>query len=55
MAKREQAPNGSLPVAAYPKWLCSRVRPIGYFVYRNGKINRKAFGGKLEFDVHIFR
>ncbi|HEY4479016.1 MAG TPA: PD-(D/E)XK nuclease family protein [Candidatus Paceibacterota bacterium] len=30
-----------------------RVSKTGYFVYVNGKTNRKAFDGKLEFDVTI--
>lgn len=30
------------------------VSDIGYFVYVNGKKDRKAFDGKLEFDVNIF-
>ena len=30
-----------------------QVSPIGYFVYVNGKTDRKAFDGKLEFDVTI--
>ena len=30
-----------------------KVSPIGYFVYANGKTDREAFDGKLEFDVHI--
>lgn len=29
------------------------VSPVGYFVYCNGKRDRKAFDGKLEFDVVI--
>ncbi len=29
------------------------VSPIGYFVYVNGKMDRKAFDAKLEFDVKI--
>lgn len=29
------------------------VSNIGYFVYVNGKRDRKAFDGKLEFDVHL--
>ena len=30
-----------------------KVSPTGYFVYVNGKTDREAFDGKLEFDVHI--
>lgn len=30
-----------------------KVSSIGYFVYVNGKTDRKAFDGKLEFDVKI--
>ena len=30
-----------------------KVSPIGYFVYANGKTDREAFDGKLEFEVHI--
>lgn len=30
-----------------------KVSPTGYFVYVNGKTDRKAFDGKLEFDVKI--
>ncbi len=30
------------------------VRDIGYFVYANGRTDRKAFDGKLEFDIEIF-
>jgi len=30
-----------------------KVSPTGYFVYANGKTDREAFDGKLEFDVHI--
>lgn len=30
-----------------------RVSPTGYFVYCNGRTDRKAFDGKLEFDVTI--
>jgi len=29
------------------------VSPTGYFVYANGKADRKAFDGKLEFEVKI--
>lgn len=29
------------------------VSPIGYFVYVNGKTDRKAFDGRLEFDVAV--
>ncbi len=29
------------------------VSPIGYFVYVNGKTDREAFDGKLDFDVKI--
>ncbi len=40
------------------QWLVRRndfkVSDIGYFVYVNGKKDRKAFDGKLEFDVTIF-
>ncbi len=39
------------------QWLFRRngfaVSPIGYFVYVNGKIDRRAFDGKLEFDVKL--
>lgn len=39
------------------QWLLRRkgfkVSPTGYFVYVNGKTDRKAFDGKLEFDVTI--
>jgi|SRR3989338_3370698 len=39
------------------QWLLRRngfaVSHTGYFVYANGKKNRKAFDGKLEFDVMI--
>jgi len=39
------------------QWLFRRngfkVSDIGYFVYVNGKTDRKAFDGKLEFDVKI--
>jgi len=30
-----------------------KVSPIGYFVYANGKLDEKAFDGKLEFDVKV--
>jgi hypothetical protein len=30
-----------------------QVSPIGYFVYVNGRTDREAFDGKLEFDVKI--
>ncbi|OHA20186.1 MAG: hypothetical protein A2836_00520 [Candidatus Taylorbacteria bacterium RIFCSPHIGHO2_01_FULL_45_63] len=30
-----------------------KVSPTGYFVYVNGKTDRKAFDGKLEFDVTL--
>ena len=30
-----------------------KVSPTGYFVYANGKTDREAFDGKLEFDVHV--
>jgi len=30
-----------------------KVSDIGYFVYCNGKTDRKAFDGKLEFDIKI--
>lgn len=30
-----------------------KVSDIGYFVYCNGKTDRKAFDGKLEFDISI--
>lgn len=30
-----------------------RVSDIGYFVYCNGRTDRKAFDGKLEFDVKV--
>lgn len=30
-----------------------KVSPIAYFVYANGKSDKKAFDGKLEFDVTI--
>ena len=30
-----------------------KVSPVGYFVYVNGKTDREAFDGKLEFDVAI--
>ncbi len=30
-----------------------KVSNTGYFVYVNGKTDREAFDGKLEFDVHI--
>ncbi|MEK7085064.1 MAG: PD-(D/E)XK nuclease family protein [Patescibacteria group bacterium] len=30
-----------------------KVSRVGYFVYVNGKTDRKAFDGKLEFDVQI--
>ncbi len=30
-----------------------KVSPIGYFVYVNGRTDKKAFDGKLEFDVSI--
>lgn len=30
-----------------------RVSDIGYFVYVNGKKDRAAFDGRLEFDVHL--
>lgn len=29
------------------------VQEIGYFVYCNGKTDRNAFDGKLEFDIHL--
>ncbi len=39
------------------QWLLRRlgfqVSPIGYFVYANGRRDRKAFDGKLEFDLTI--
>lgn len=39
------------------QWLLRRkgfkVSPTGYFVYVNGKKDKKAFDGKLEFDVTI--
>ncbi len=39
------------------QWLFRRngfaVAPVGYFVYVNGKTDRKAFDGKLEFDVKL--
>lgn len=31
-----------------------KVSNTGYFVYVNGKTDRKAFDGKLEFDVQVF-
>ena len=30
-----------------------KVSPVGYFVYVNGQTDRKAFDGRLEFDVKI--
>lgn len=30
-----------------------KVSPTGYFVYANGKTDREAFDGKLEFDVNV--
>ncbi|MFA7252889.1 MAG: PD-(D/E)XK nuclease family protein [Candidatus Paceibacterota bacterium] len=30
-----------------------KVSPVGYFVYVNGKTDREAFDGKLDFDVTI--
>jgi hypothetical protein len=30
-----------------------KVSPIGYFVYCNGKADKEAFDGKLEFDVKV--
>ncbi|MBU2575800.1 PD-(D/E)XK nuclease family protein [Patescibacteria group bacterium] len=30
-----------------------KVSDTGYFVYCNGKTDRKAFDGKLEFDINI--
>jgi CRISPR/Cas system-associated exonuclease Cas4 (RecB family) len=30
-----------------------KVSPIGYFVYVNGKTDREAFDGKLDFDITI--
>jgi len=30
-----------------------KVSPIGYFVYCNGNTDKKAFDGKLEFDVDV--
>ncbi|TSC56289.1 MAG: hypothetical protein Greene071421_256 [Parcubacteria group bacterium Greene0714_21] len=30
-----------------------KVSPVGYFVYVNGKTDKEAFDGKLEFDVKI--
>ncbi len=30
-----------------------KVSPTGYFVYCNGKTDRKAFDGKLEFDIDL--
>ena len=30
-----------------------KVSGTGYFVYANGKTDREAFDGKLEFDVHV--
>lgn len=30
-----------------------KVSPTGYFVYANGKLDKEAFDGKLEFDVHV--
>jgi len=39
------------------QWLLRRndfeVSSIGYFVYCNGKTDRKAFDGKLEFDIKL--
>ncbi|MGB4076499.1 MAG: PD-(D/E)XK nuclease family protein [Minisyncoccia bacterium] len=39
------------------QWLFRRngfkVHPTGYFVYANGKGDREAFDGKLEFDVEL--
>lgn len=39
------------------QWLLRRngfkVSDVGYFVYVNGKTDRKAFDGRLEFDVQI--
>lgn len=32
-----------------------KVSDIGYFVYANGKTDRKAFDGKLEFDVVLLK
>ncbi|PIR87768.1 MAG: hypothetical protein COU10_02875 [Candidatus Harrisonbacteria bacterium CG10_big_fil_rev_8_21_14_0_10_45_28] len=30
-----------------------KVSPVGYFVYANGKMDKKAFDGKLEFDIKL--
>lgn len=39
------------------QWLLSKngfkVSPTGYFVYANGKRDREAFDGKLEFDIKL--
>lgn len=39
------------------QWLFSKngfkVSPVGYFVYVNGKTDKEAFDGRLEFDVKI--
>ena len=39
------------------QWLFRRngfkVSPTGYFVYANGMTDRKAFDGKLEFDINL--
>lgn len=32
-----------------------KVSDVGYFVYANGKTDRKAFDGKLEFDVILLK
>jgi hypothetical protein len=30
-----------------------KVSPVGYFVYCNGKADKEAFDGKLEFDISV--
>ena len=32
-----------------------KVSDTGYFVYANGKRDREAFDGKLEFDIKLIR
>lgn len=41
------------PASALPFKLSRTKSDTGYFVYVNGKTDRAAFDGKLEFDVQI--
>lgn len=60
---KKEAPTTDTLYDSYKKqievyqWLFRRngfqVSPTGYFVYANGKTDREAFDGKLEFDIEL--